>query len=150
MSFWAGERAKKLSSTKGQNNETVEAWLLVVQVLPGSAGVHAFRGPEESDARELRSLAERRYDRRHDLAPVRAARRRRVQAVGLHRGRYRWQWADGGVDLVLRKPSTIGNEPFLVRCTQGKAFKVSVNVARELHRVMAARGAAGWFVMSSG
>lgn len=54
--------------------------------------------------------------------------------------------ADGGVDLVLRK----GNEKFLVQCKQWKAFKVGVDVVRQLYGVMAAHGAAGGFVITSG
>ncbi len=54
--------------------------------------------------------------------------------------------ADGGIDLVLKK----GSEKFLVQCKQWKAFKVSVTVVRELYGVMAARGAAGGFVVTSG
>lgn len=54
--------------------------------------------------------------------------------------------ADGGVDLVLRR----GGEKFLVQCKQWRAFKVSVEVVRELYGVMAARGAAGGFVVTSG
>lgn len=54
--------------------------------------------------------------------------------------------ADGGVDLVLGK----GSEKFLVQCKQWKAFKVGVDVVRELYGVMAARGAAGGFVVTSG
>ena len=53
---------------------------------------------------------------------------------------------DGGVDLVLRK----GREKFLVQCKQWKAFKVGVAVVRELYGVMAAKGAAGGFVVASG
>ena len=53
---------------------------------------------------------------------------------------------DGGVDLVLRK----GRETFLVQCKQWKAFKVSVDIVRDLYGVMAARGAAGGFVVTSG
>jgi restriction system protein len=53
---------------------------------------------------------------------------------------------DGGVDLVLSQ----GSEKFLVQCKQWKAFKVSVTVVRELYGVMAARGAAGGFVVTSG
>jgi restriction system protein len=53
---------------------------------------------------------------------------------------------DGGVDLVLRK----GREVFLVQCKQWKAFKVSVEIVRELYGVMAAQGAAGGFVVTSG
>ena len=53
---------------------------------------------------------------------------------------------DGGVDLMLRK----GSEIFLVQCKQWKAYKVGVEVVRELYGVMAARGAAGGFVVTSG
>lgn len=53
---------------------------------------------------------------------------------------------DGGVDLVLRRD----NETFLVQCKQWRAFKVGVDVVRELYGVMAARGAAGGFVVTSG
>ena len=54
--------------------------------------------------------------------------------------------ADGGVDLVLRK----GSEKFLVQFKQWKAFTVGVAVVRELYGVMAAKGAAGGFVVTSG
>jgi restriction system protein len=54
--------------------------------------------------------------------------------------------ADGGIDLTLRK----GGELFLVQCKQWRAYKVSVNVVRELFGVMAAQGAAGGFVVTSG
>lgn len=54
--------------------------------------------------------------------------------------------ADGGVDLVLRQ----GGETFLVQCKQWKAFKVGVATVRELYGVMAAEGAAGGFVVTSG
>lgn len=54
--------------------------------------------------------------------------------------------ADGGVDLVLRKDG----ETFVVQCKQWKAFKVGVGVVRDLYGVMAARGAAGGFVVTSG
>lgn len=53
---------------------------------------------------------------------------------------------DGGVDLVLMR----GKEKFLVQCKQWKAFKVGVAVVRELYGVMAASGAAGGFVVTSG
>jgi restriction system protein len=54
--------------------------------------------------------------------------------------------ADGGVDLVLRKDG----EKFLVQCKQWKAYKVGVTTIRELYGVMAAGGAAGGFVVTSG
>jgi restriction system protein len=58
--------------------------------------------------------------------------------------------ADGGVDLVLTKPGKNGGEKFLVQCKQWRAFKVGVDVVRELYGVMAARGATGGFVVTSG
>lgn len=54
--------------------------------------------------------------------------------------------ADGGVDIVLRKDG----EKFLVQCKQWKAYKVGVTTIRELYGVMAAGGAAGGFVVTSG
>ncbi len=54
--------------------------------------------------------------------------------------------ADGGVDLVLLK----GGEKFFVQCKQWKAYKVGVTTVRELYGVMAAKGAAGGFVVTSG
>lgn len=54
--------------------------------------------------------------------------------------------ADGGVDLVLKKQG----ETFLVQCKQWRALKVGVNIVRELYGVMAAKGATGGFVVTSG
>ncbi|MGB9130079.1 MAG: restriction endonuclease, partial [Thiobacillus sp.] len=54
--------------------------------------------------------------------------------------------ADGGIDLALKKEG----ETFLVQCKQWKAFKVSVNTVRELYGVMAAEGATGGYVVTSG
>lgn len=54
--------------------------------------------------------------------------------------------ADGGVDLVLRK----NGEKYLVQCKQWKAYKVGVSTIRELYGVMAAEGAVGGFVVTSG
>ena len=58
--------------------------------------------------------------------------------------------ADGGVDLVLSKPGKNGGEKFMVQCKQWRAYKVGVDVVRELYGVMAARGATGGFVVTSG
>ena len=53
---------------------------------------------------------------------------------------------DGGVDLVLKKDG----EKFLVQCKQWKTYKVGVTILRELFGVMAAEGATGGFVVTSG
>lgn len=53
---------------------------------------------------------------------------------------------DGGVDLQLQK----GTESFLVQCKQWRARQVGVQVVREFYGVMAQRGAAGGFVVTSG
>lgn len=58
--------------------------------------------------------------------------------------------ADGGVDLMLTKPGKSGGEKFLVQCKQWRAYKVGVDVVRELYGVMAAKGATGGFVVTSG
>lgn len=54
--------------------------------------------------------------------------------------------ADGGIDLVLSKDG----EKYLVQCKQWRAFRVGVDVVRELYGVMAAKGTAGGFVVTSG
>ena len=54
--------------------------------------------------------------------------------------------ADGGVDLELLR----NRETYLVQCKQWRANKVGVEVVRELYGLMAARGAAGGFVVTSG
>jgi restriction system protein len=53
---------------------------------------------------------------------------------------------DGGIDLVARKDG----EKFLVQCKQWRALKVGVSVVRELYGAMAADGASGGFVVTSG
>ena len=53
---------------------------------------------------------------------------------------------DGGVDLVLDR----GAEKVLVQCKQWRAFRVGVNVVRELYGVMAAQGAASGIVVTAG
>ena len=54
--------------------------------------------------------------------------------------------ADGGVDLVLRK----GTEKFLVQCKHWRARQIGVAPVRELYGVVAARGASGGFLVTSG
>lgn len=54
--------------------------------------------------------------------------------------------ADGGVDLVLSR----GSDRYLVQCKQWKARQVGVATVRELYGVMAAEGAAGGYVVTSG
>lgn len=54
--------------------------------------------------------------------------------------------ADGGVDLIVTK----GMEKYIVQCKHWKAYKVGVNVVRELRGVMVGVGATGGFVVTSG
>ncbi len=54
--------------------------------------------------------------------------------------------ADGGIDLILSKDG----EKVLVQCKQWKTYKVGVTVIRELYGVMAAEGATGGIVVTSG
>ena len=58
--------------------------------------------------------------------------------------------ADGGVDIGLTKPGKSSGEKFLVQCKQWRAFKVGVDVVRALYGAMAAKGATGGFVVTSG
>jgi len=54
--------------------------------------------------------------------------------------------ADGGVDLILKKE----HEKILVQCKHWKIDKVGVKVVRELFGVIAAEGATGGVLISSG
>lgn len=54
--------------------------------------------------------------------------------------------ADEGIDLVLKRD----DEKYLVQCKQWRALRVGVDVVRELYGVMAAKGVAGGFVVTSG
>ncbi|MGV8920037.1 MAG: restriction endonuclease [Pseudomonas sp.] len=53
---------------------------------------------------------------------------------------------DGGVDLVARKDG----EKYLVQCKQWRALQVGVPTVRELYGAMAAEGATGGLVITSG
>ncbi len=53
---------------------------------------------------------------------------------------------DGGVDLRLRK----SDQTYLVQCKQWKARNVGVAIVQELYGVIAAQGAAGGYVITSG
>lgn len=53
---------------------------------------------------------------------------------------------DDGVDLVATK----GSERVLVQCKHWRAQRVGVKVVRELHGVVAAQGASGGYVVTSG
>lgn len=53
---------------------------------------------------------------------------------------------DGGIDCVLRKDGKL----YLAQCKHWKSGKVGVQVVRELNGVVAAKGAAGGFVVCSG
>ncbi len=53
---------------------------------------------------------------------------------------------DGGVDLILRK----NNEKYLVQCKHWRSLKVGVPIVREFFGAMAAEGAVGGYVVTSG
>lgn len=53
---------------------------------------------------------------------------------------------DGGIDLILQKDG----EKHLVQCKQWRSLKVGVTVIREFFGVIAAEGAVGGFVVTSG
>lgn len=53
---------------------------------------------------------------------------------------------DGGVDLI----ASLGKDSYFIQCKHWKAMQVGVTIVRELYGVMAANGAAGGFVVTSG
>ncbi|MDH0747585.1 restriction endonuclease [Pseudomonas sp. GD03842] len=79
--------------------------------------------------------------REFELLVGEALRRRgfKVQEIG-------GQGPDGGVDLVARKDG----ETYLVQCKHWRSVQVGVPVVRELYGAMAAEGAVGGFVVTSG
>lgn len=86
-------------------------------------------------------------------APLRALSWREFeQIVGAHFERQGYtvsftpDGADGGVDVIAKRDG----DTYLIQCKQWRASKVGVSVVRELFGVMAARGAAGGFVVSIG
>ncbi|HDX9006506.1 TPA: restriction endonuclease [Aeromonas dhakensis] len=54
--------------------------------------------------------------------------------------------ADGGIDIILHR----SNELHLVQCKQWRSNSVSVSVVRELYGLIAAHGADGGYVVTSG
>lgn len=54
--------------------------------------------------------------------------------------------ADGGIDLILRKEG----EKYLVQCKHWRSLKMGLPVVREFFGAMAAEGAAGGYVVTSG
>jgi restriction system protein len=53
---------------------------------------------------------------------------------------------DGGIDIQLRK----GGETYLVQCKHWRAYKVGAQFVREFYGVMASRGVAGGYFVTSG
>lgn len=94
-----------------------------------ATGNDAARAVQEMDWREFESLVGQAFERQ-----------------GYQVTRTGGDGPDGGVDLILTK----GGETFLVQCKQWRAFRVGVPVVRELYGVMAAEGAAGGYVVTSG
>jgi restriction system protein len=92
---------------------------------------------ERNDARALNEMSWREFE----LLVGEAFHQQGYQVVETGSG-----GADGGVDLVLLRDG----EKYLVQCKQWKAFKVGVEVVRELYGLMAAQGAAGGLVVTSG
>ena len=140
-----GQLGDMMTQTLWKSFAAVGQYLLPFICLVG-AGMSAWRRHERKDLCPNACKHGRGRARRHELAGVRAAGRRGLSAAGLRGDRDGRGGADGGVDLVLRK----GREKFLVQCKQWRAFKVGVAVVRELYGVMAAKGAAGGFVVTSG
>lgn len=75
----------------------------------------------------------------------------RLVAVSFERAGYRvvrrgGAGPDGGVDLEVYR----GRDKYLVQCKHWKTYRVGVSVVRELYGVMAAEGAVGGMVVTSG
>lgn len=140
------QMGENVSSQIGKTLATFGQYLLPLAFLIG-AGISAYgrhkretlfeEAQEDSSASALNGMVWQEFE-----MLVGEAFRRKGYAVTETGG----GGADGGVDLVLKKDG----EKFLVQCKQWKAFKVGVTTIRELYGVMAASGAVGGFVVTSG
>lgn len=125
-------------------------YLLPLICLGGAAMSAWQRRKREALGRRYCTKQGQRRARWHELARIRVAGGRRLSAAGYQVIEVGGGGADGGVDLVLTKSGKNGREKFFVQCKQWRAFTVGVDVVRELYGVMAARGATGGFVVTSG
>jgi len=145
-----GQMGEMLAQTMWKSAATVGQYLLPFVCLAG-AGMSAWRRKERQSlvANVTQNKAADALDgiswREFEMLVGEGFRLQGYQVVETGGG-----GADGGVDLVLSKPGKNGGEKFLVQCKQWRAYKVGVDVVRELYGVMAAKGAAGGFVVTSG
>jgi len=117
---------------------------LLALVLLVPAPVAAFRAWTER----------RQLDRQQDLASIRTLSWQRFEALvaeayrrqGYAVTRTGGDGPDGGVDLTLKKD---GNA-LIVQCKQWRAYKVGVQVVREVFGVMTAKRAQGAVIITSG
>ncbi len=124
----------------------VGQYLLPIAFLCGS-GISAYKGFERKrlydrvltadEARMLRDMTWREFE-----TFVGEAFRRKGFGVRERGG----SGPDGGVDLEL----SAGSDRYLVQCKQWRAYKVGARTVRELYGVMAASGASGGFVVTTG
>lgn len=105
-------------------------------------GRHARRGRQAREAAGTDAAALNAIPWQQFTARVGEAFRRRGYSVREAGG----GGADGDVDLVMKKDG----ETYLVQCRHWRAPRVGVAIVRELHGVMAAQGASGGFVVTSG
>lgn len=140
----AGPANSSTYALKGILGGVSSAAPLVALVLLIGAPIAAF-----CQWRERRLL-----DKQYDLTSIRALTWRQFETLVAEA--YRRQGyvvlsnagdgPDGGVDLTLKKDGNL----ILVQCKQWKAFKVGVNVIREIYGVMTAGHAHGAIVITSG
>ncbi|RZI58315.1 MAG: restriction endonuclease [Rubrivivax sp.] len=133
---------KKGSSGEGRSGWFASIGTAVMSVFRPGAG---RRPPEPSGRGGNAAALEGMTWHQFQLRMGEAFRLKGFTVVGIGDGE-----PDAGVDLVLRKPARTGNETYLVQCKHWQARKVGVGAARELYGVMAARGAAGGFVVTAG
>lgn len=141
-----GQIGALLGQTIARTFSALGQYLLPALCLIG-AGISAFRRHQRSqlfaavaESTEPASLDGMTWGE-FEMLVGEAYRRRGYQVVA--RG---GSSADGGVDLVLLKDGA----KYYVQCKQWKALKVGVEVIRQLKGVMAAHGAHGGFVVTSG
>lgn len=141
-----GDMGKQVAGQLMRVLATISQYLLPLALLVGAA-ISAFSQRkrrtllEQTARREPASVINGLSWQEFELLIGEAFRQRgyRVEETGSTGG-------DGGIDLVLTK----GRERLFVQCKHWRAMKVSVTTVRELYGVMAAQGAAGGFIVTSG
>jgi len=147
----ASERAEMLAGPAGATGILYMLALLLQYIVPVACVLGALASALRRQQRQSLAAEAARAASTEALRAMDWDEFKEAVAEGLRQRGYRIEeggtaGTDVGVDLVLQKD----REKYLVQCGPWRAPTVGVIVVRELHGVMAASGAVGGFVLTSG